>query len=561
MAHNTNSDTRNTSTDKTDTNDNGTPDAAGLMSRIDQLGSYLQRLEPFGFSGTVLIAQGDQVLLERGYGHMDYERDIRMRDDAVQSLGSIAKQFTGMLIMRLVDQGKLSTDDTLDRYFDGIPQDKAKLTIHQLLTHTAGVPDGLGSDFDDISTDDYLRQFFAAPLQSEPGTQFAYSNLGFTLAAMIAEKVGGKPYVELLRDVWKELGITTASWFGDPMYNPENSVSYYVDGVRRGSVRDWPGSWDASKPYWHILGNGGVCISPRDMHTYMQALFGGKLLSEKSLKQMLTPNLNNYGYGFDIEDSPLGTMIHHNGGSDGGVAAVARYLADLDLTVLLASNGIVNGQGYAFLVENIMEDLMAGQEFELPPEVQPAGSVEAGTFDLEGGKIRIDPLGNGPLLLHLEGQALLNRVMGVDDAAAESYARMNEITRKFGELILERRWDEAFALSERKTGNERRVGMIEQFFEMITQRHGPITGIKVAGTVPMPPYKGSTLLAFVTENSAPGVPIIFQKDDEFLGFRPMVAHNVMTLMATTTASGIIAFSPQLGLQIGLNFEDGKVLLE
>ena len=541
-------------------NSEGSPvDPNILQERITKFATYLDRLEPFGFSGTVLIAHEDNILLEKGYGYMDYGKGIKMRKDAIQSLGSISKQFTGMLIMRLVDAGKVRTDDTLDKYFDGIPEDKSKITIHQIMTHTAGLTHTIGDDFEYMAPAEYIQQFYDSELLSEPGTQYAYSNLGFSLAAMIAEKIEKKPYIELMREIWSDLGITSASWFGDPMYNEQNSVAYYVDGKRRGSVREWEGSWNTERPYWAILGNGGVVITPQDMHTYLQALFTGNLISESSLKQMLTPELNDYGYGWDIIDTDVGTMIRHDGGSDAGVAAAARYYLDHQLTILIASNGNINGRGFAFLVEDLMEAIMEGQEIPMPPQVIPSGSVTGGVYDVEGGKIEIEPLENGPVLLHVEGQKLLNRIFDVDPETAASFEKMNRITQQFGELLLEKRWEEAFALAERKTDYGRRVELIEQFMRMTTERYGPITGVKVAGTVPFPNYKGSTVLALKTEKASPGVPVIFQKDDELLGFQTMITHNVFSMLATSTEEGIVGINPQNGVQLQFKITDQGII--
>jgi CubicO group peptidase (beta-lactamase class C family) len=137
---------------------------------------------PFGFSGALLVAQNNQIVLLNGYGLANRERQIPITPDTVFYIGSLTKQFTAAAILKLEMQGKLRVTDTLDKHFENVTLDKAKITIHQLLTHSSG----LGS-FDDIygspvQKDEMTRRIMEMKLRSEPGKGILLFKSGLQLA-------------------------------------------------------------------------------------------------------------------------------------------------------------------------------------------------------------------------------------------------------------------------------------------------------------------------------------------------------------------------------------------
>ena len=138
-----------------------------LSSKLE---TYLGRLEKLGFSGTVLVAKDGKVVLEKGYGMADRERKIPMAADSVISIGSITKPFTAAAILKLEMAGKLRVEEPIGRFFPGAPPEKAAITIHQLLTHSAGLESDYGpTDYEAVSRDEIARRVFAAPLRTTPG--------------------------------------------------------------------------------------------------------------------------------------------------------------------------------------------------------------------------------------------------------------------------------------------------------------------------------------------------------------------------------------------------------
>src|SRR5262249_33894208 len=150
---------------------------------------YLEGIETQGFAGVILLRKDGKVLLRKGYGFADGDRRVKISPDMIFDLGSITKTVTAVAILKLQAEGKLSIGDRIGRLFEGVPSDKTGITMENLLRHTAGLPDSLGSDEDFVSKDWLVKKALSSPLRSKPGKQFNYSNVGYSLLAAIIEKV------------------------------------------------------------------------------------------------------------------------------------------------------------------------------------------------------------------------------------------------------------------------------------------------------------------------------------------------------------------------------------
>jgi CubicO group peptidase (beta-lactamase class C family) len=179
-----------------------------------ELDVYFSRLEALGFSGTALVRRGAEVILGKGYGWADKSRGRRMTAADVVDLGSIAKQFTAAAILRLEADGKLGTGDPITRFFKDVPPDKRGITLHHLLTHSAGLAsDFAESDYEPVLRDEYVRRALASALLGPPGKRYAYSNAGFSLLAAVVELVSGKNYEAYLADrLFRPTGMTETGY-------------------------------------------------------------------------------------------------------------------------------------------------------------------------------------------------------------------------------------------------------------------------------------------------------------------------------------------------------------
>jgi CubicO group peptidase (beta-lactamase class C family) len=277
----------------------------------------------------VLVARGDETLLEKGYGLADRESHAPFTTATVSTIGSITKQFTGAAILKLQEQDRLDVDDTLSRFFPEAPPDKAGITLHQLLTHTAGLPDALGSDEDYVGRNEYVRLALGAELLFVPGSRHRYSNVGYSLLAAVVEKQSGVTYEAFLRNsFFVPLGMTQTGYSLVPWDPARVAVGYRKQGVYGRVTEKQAGSSGFS---WHLVGNGGMHSTVGDMARWIRALRQGRVLSPESLQLLFRRHSDEgsgdsfYGYGwvtFDLEGDE--TMIGHNGGN-------GYFFADLNL--------------------------------------------------------------------------------------------------------------------------------------------------------------------------------------------------------------------------------------
>ena len=167
--------------------------------------------------------------------------------------------------------GKLSVDDPVSKYFGNVPDDKRSMTIHHLLTHTAGLPGALGDDFGGQATSAWLvEKALSSKLMWAPGTRYSYSNIGFSLAAIIVQKVSGMGYEQFLRQyVFEPAGMTRSGYVLPKFDDGVLAVGYRGD-LRWGTILERPMLEDG--PNWNLRGNGGIHSTPGEMYRWHQAL-------------------------------------------------------------------------------------------------------------------------------------------------------------------------------------------------------------------------------------------------------------------------------------------------
>lgn len=286
----------------------------------EKLDAWARQASENGWHGSVLIAYGGTVLLEKGYGLADRESGRPQNAETVFSVGSITKQFTAAAIMKLESQGKLGLDDPLSKYFTDAPADKAAITIHQLLTHNAGFPGALGDDYENVDAAAFARLAFREPLLNPPGKAYEYSNVGYSLLGIIVERVSGTGYEPFLREnLWLPAGMTRTGYLA-PKFQKDQLAVGYRNGQRWGTALDRP--WLPDGPGWHLRANGGVLSTAGDMYRWYLALANETVLPRAATEKMFAPHIPEgpeaqsfYGYGWVVQDLDGQRAIWHNGGN------------------------------------------------------------------------------------------------------------------------------------------------------------------------------------------------------------------------------------------------------
>ncbi len=313
-------------------------------AEIDRL---METYHDYGlFNGTVLVADHGEVIFKKGYGWADMEWDLPNAPDVKFRLGSITKQFTAALILQLVNEGRIALDDPLTKHLPDYPAETGdKVTIHHLLTHTSGIPSytGLPEFFPEMSRDAYtvpefIEVFAHLPLEFEPGTQWRYDNSGYFLLGAVIEAVTGQTYEEALRErIFDPLGMNDSGYDHHAAILKKRAAGYEHEGL---DLINAP-YLDMSLPY----AAGSLYSTVEDLFKWDRALYTEAVLPDSLKEKMFTPYVNDYGYGWNVREQPVGVtgrttkLISHGGGINGFNTAIVRVPDGERLIVLLNNTG------------------------------------------------------------------------------------------------------------------------------------------------------------------------------------------------------------------------------
>ncbi len=355
------------------------------------LDRYLAELTRLGYSGSVVVAQHGEVVLNKGYGLADRAHGVPFTSDTLFDIASVSKQFTAAAVLRLEMQGKLKVEDRIKRFFPEAPPDKAGITLHQLLTHTAGFPETLGPEDEVIDRKAFLKRAFATRLVHPPGKKYLYSNGGYSLLAAVVEVVSGKPFGEFLREqVFLPAGMHHTGFLPDAQDRQRLAHGYNGDGDW-GTSLDHPHAPDG--PWWGLRGNGGILTTTGDLYLWFKALQGNSVLSAAEREKYEQPYVKEtgaeypqYAYGWSFSKSPSGhRKLAHVGGNGTFQSDFRRYPED-DAMIAITSN---TDDYSSIAIANHLEGWVFGEPVAQPLALAPVKGEElrrcAGTYELPGG--------------------------------------------------------------------------------------------------------------------------------------------------------------------------------
>ncbi|MCJ7587915.1 MAG: beta-lactamase family protein [Candidatus Aminicenantes bacterium] len=311
---------------------------------VEQMKALIDKLIAKGvFSGALLVAKGDKVLLTSAGGEASKAFHVPNNVDTKFNLGSMNKMFTSTAIMRLVGQGKLSLDDPLSKFLDEswLPKSVTeKITIRHLLTHSSGLGSYFNETYDKSSRalfrklDDYKPLIKDDRPAFEPGSRFQYSNTGMFLLGVIIEKVTGQDYFDYIRKaIYEPAGMTNSDSYEMDVPVENLAIGYSPDPTS-------PAGW-RNNLYAHVIKGGpagGGFSTVKDLHKFALVLLAGKYVSPESLKMIWTDHLKaNYGFGFTVDQGPAGKVVGHSGGFSGINSELDIYL-DSGYIIAVMSN-------------------------------------------------------------------------------------------------------------------------------------------------------------------------------------------------------------------------------
>lgn len=290
----------------------------------------------------VLVSRDGKVLLRHAVGMADIENNIPVTPETKFRIGSVTKQFTSAAILKLAEQGKLSVDDTLDKFLPDFPRGE-DVTIEHLLHHTSGIPSYTdASDFMSTVTkptteEDLIATFAGQEFNFEPGTEFQYNNSGYFLLGHLVGKISGSSLSEFWQTEFfaplemNDTGFHTA----DAMRQNEGIGYSMVNGQIQPAL-----NWDMSR----AGGAGAIYSTLDDLMRWNEAVFTGRVLNAVSLAKAFTVSpvssgAMNYGYGWSIIQTRGLTEISHNGGLQGWLSDLTRY-RDQNINVVVLQNSM-----------------------------------------------------------------------------------------------------------------------------------------------------------------------------------------------------------------------------
>jgi CubicO group peptidase (beta-lactamase class C family) len=338
-----------------------------LYSKID---TYLTAGSKNGFSGAIAVVKNGEIIINKGYGDANKETKTLNNPNTIFDIGSNTKQFTATAILKLVELGKLKVTDSLNTYFTGLPVDKRSITIHQLLTHTAGFSESIGNDYSSfgklskISQKDFFEKLFASKLLSEPGEKYSYSNTGYSTLGRIIELASGQSYEAFLNEhLFTPAGMKQTGYL-----LPKWNIKQLSRGYNRNVIETEPTITlyqEAGFVNWHLKGNGGINSTQNDMLLWHKALKTNIILTPESFEKLSTPypytsspkSTSSYGYGWGVKMFENNIKrISHNG-SNGTFMHTLIWYPKEDIYITYATNAnSAKVEGIAYVAVKIILD-------------------------------------------------------------------------------------------------------------------------------------------------------------------------------------------------------------
>lgn len=324
----------------------------GILNRekTDKIDRLLNLYNAFGeLSGVVFVAQDGKIIYKEAFGEANQEWKIANTTDTKFRIGSLTQEFTAAIILQLEEEGKIKLKDNLADYLPYYRKDVAKkVTLHQLLNHTSGIPnyterpDFLSSIIRSyLSTEQLVKEYCSDDLEFEPGKKFKYNNSGYVILGAIIETVTGETFeTNLKKRILEPLEMNNSGYD-----SPYSILEKRASGYQKVGFQYINAMYiDMSIPN----AAGGMYATVDDLYKWDRALNGETILSKKAKKKMFKPDKNiKCGYGWYIEDTPTNingtetTQAYHTGGLPGFTALHIKLIEDNHTIIILSNSDVV----------------------------------------------------------------------------------------------------------------------------------------------------------------------------------------------------------------------------
>lgn len=305
-----------------------------IQKKVDEyINAHMQMNQ---FSGSILIAKDDQVIVNKGYGYANYAFEINNNPETKFRIASLTKGFTAAAILQLEEKSLLSVDDKLQKYIADYPRGN-EITIKNLLTHTSGIPNH--TEFEDFKKErrvyessllETIETFKNKALKFNPGEKFNYSSSNYILLGFVIEQVSKLSYAEYIeQNIFEPLKMNNSGF-----EKPERIIKNFAQGycfknneIENAKFRNMS----------NAHASGALYSTTEDLYIWDRALYSEELISNESKEKMFTEFKDNYGFGWGIVNVFNHKMIVHSGDIDGFTSNISRFVND-DLSIIILSN-------------------------------------------------------------------------------------------------------------------------------------------------------------------------------------------------------------------------------
>lgn len=336
---------------------------SGALQKAAQLDELMEAYDRLNqFNGTVLVGKGDSIIYQRAFGWKDAGKGAKNNDSTLFRIYSVTKTFTSTLVFKLIEQGKLSLDDRLSKFYPAFPEG-ASISIRHLLTHTSGIYDYVrGNDMKDVTESSFIRFLSSKQLGFPPGKGWDYSNSNYWLLGFIIAKTTGLAYEDAVRKfIFEPCGMNNSGFDFKTLQHKNKATGYDIfseEEKKESQDIDPPGPYAA----------GAVYSTTADLYKYYKAHESFKLISRSSLEKAWMPDSLNqhYGFGWQIKEFDSKRVIYHGGGGPGFRSNFSFIPQDSLCVILLTNNGNTNLDALTKLILCVVY----GKPYKKPFEVK-----------------------------------------------------------------------------------------------------------------------------------------------------------------------------------------------
>jgi CubicO group peptidase (beta-lactamase class C family) len=558
--------------------DRNLPSHAQVISDqpIEQVDQFLEHLVPYGFSGSVLVEQNNKLLLQQAYGFADESTQRPMTNDTAFDIASVTKHFTAAALLLLQERGLLGVQDTIGQYLD-VPEDKRDITIQQLLMHQSGFSSltniNIGPGQPEPNLDDFLSQ----PLDYVPGTDYAYSNLGYGVLGKLISVVSGQSYQDFVRaNLFAPAGMSQSGFRTDDW--EDQAVAHgYINFEDIGSPATWPPFSD-----W-LIGAGGIVATPGDLYRWSLALRNGSVLDSVTVSELFAPRRQvdpdlSEVYGGFVRDIPeIGRRYSMFGGGIPGHTVGFIMELDAQSTIVVASGRYLDSRAFSLLALPII-DMLSGQTLDPAPAVANLSTDrQAGLLGQyltpDGQTILISQGDLGRLWIELDSQHLINTLYGFSPELQENLLDASATIKTVVDAFVRQDYMPIETLS---LGNFTADWVADfllrnnEDWQFWVDTYGEFLGYDILATIP----ESSEFVTYVRFNFDDGVRFMRFTTigaDELFGFETLDDLQLRRLVQPTSESTLVSFNMEsltaselsfstneAGITTQIEFPDGTI---